>query len=160
MERLRACVLGIDDDCIHSHCRACAKDAADRVEQQHLTEPAALLPPIDGDTAKYRGRYRIMRQTLRRCRLQFISPEARRAQTIVPGNPSRRLTDDSDEYLSHAPPHVLRGPLLKVGVEGRFPARKGSTIMLPSERLDDQRRLIHQYARDSGVPPSSASRSA
>src|SRR5665213_1794933 len=99
-----------------------------------------------------------MRQPLLQGRWQFGLLEAGGAQTVITDDLPRRLAD-SDKHLRHAPPYILRSLTLKVDIEGRFPAREGCTVMVQAKRLDDQGRLIHRHARDSGGRLSSASRS-
>ena len=100
-------------------------DRADRVEQQRLAKPAPLLRTIDREPPEHGRRHRIMRQPLCQNRRQFVFLEARGTQAAIAGDRPRRVAD-GDEHLRQAPPHILGGLPLEIGIEGRLPSASRS----------------------------------
>lgn len=135
-------VFGIGDDGVDCDRGTRAGHAADSVEQQELAKPAAPVPEVDCQPSDHDRRNGVMRQPLRQARRQFVLLEARRAQCVESGDFLTRLTC-CDEDLRNTPPGVLRGLAADVAVEGGFPAGERGAVVPRTERLDDERRLIH-----------------
>ena len=159
VKRRCAIVLGIDDDGMDCKGRARPDNTADGVEQKLFAKPAPLLFAIDSKATQDCGWHGVMGQPFRQRRRQFVFFEARGAQAVVAGNFPEGVAK-RHEHLGHAPTDVLGCLPPKVEIESRFPAREGRTVMVRSERLDDQDKLIHRRARDSGARLPSASCSA
>ena len=159
MEGAGAVVQRIDHDGIDADGVARADDPMDRVEQQDIAEPAPLAAKIDGQPPDDGCRYGIVRQAPGERRRQVVLFEARRGQRVSAGDPFGRIAR-RDKDPRDATPGITRSLPANVPVERWLPAGERRAVVVRTERLDRQRRLIQRGARGSVARPASAPRSA